>query len=39
MRLDVEPIWGEAIARKIEPVRWEADIAKLRSLMGDDFSV
>lgn len=39
MCLDVEPIWGAAAARKFEPVRWEADIAKLRALMGDDFLV
>lgn len=39
MCVDVEPIWGEAATRKFEPVRWEADIAKLRLLMGEDFLV
>lgn len=31
----IEPIWGEAPPRPNEPIKWEADISKLNSLMND----
>lgn len=33
MNTNIEPVWGKAAQRKFEPVRWEADITKLKSLM------
>ncbi|UVI30243.1 NAD-dependent epimerase/dehydratase family protein [Paenibacillus spongiae] len=36
LRKDIEPIWGEAPPRPHEPIRWEADIHKLNTLMNDE---
>ena len=37
MGISLEPIWGEAPPRTVEPRRWEADISKLKSLIGIEF--
>jgi nucleoside-diphosphate-sugar epimerase len=34
MGKNIEPIWGEASPRPNEPIKWEADISKLKSLMN-----
>lgn len=36
VNVDIQPVWGQAQQRQFEPIKWEADISRLKSLIKWD---